>query len=71
MSVKGKLTFRGWLWEHLEDESQIGDLARDAKQDSEWVGRSAASLEDRLNALGACFQAKETLKDAKRIFRAQ
>lgn len=68
MSRKGKPTFRTWLWMFLEDDSPMGDLAKDAKADSEWRGQSVYSLEDRLNELEASQAAKDTLTQAKTMF---
>lgn len=61
--------FRSWLWTFLEEDSPIGDLARDAKRDIEWQGRSAVSLENRLNQMSADYIVKQTAKEAKEVFQ--
>ena len=60
--------FRSWLWTHLEQDSPIGCLARESKRDLAWTGRSAASLERRLNQMGADYIVKQTMSDAKKLF---
>lgn len=72
MSRNGVKTFRAWLWDFLESDCPIGDLARDAKLDSEWKGLSAASLNTRLRNLGADGQgAREAMSKAAKLYQAE
>lgn len=41
-------TFREWLYKHLKRDTQIGDLARDAKRDRDWKKDTVESLETRI-----------------------
>jgi hypothetical protein len=70
MKAKRKKTFRGWLWDYLDSDCPIGDLARDAKRDTAWTGRSAESLENSMYEKQACSAALRTLKEAKERYES-
>lgn len=65
------MTFRQFLRSHRDEQTAIGDLARDALIDPEWKGqRSADSLRTVLNAAGASQAAHETLDGAEAAYNA-
>jgi hypothetical protein len=64
-------TFRTWLMGHLNEDTPLGDLARDAKADSGWTGNGSTTLYRAMLDGGACYEAMQTLQEAKRQYRRE
>lgn len=66
------MTFVAWLLRHVERQSPLGDLARDTAQDVRdgWDrgDGSADTLRVRMESLGACYAALETLVRARHSY---
>ncbi|HYH68591.1 MAG TPA: hypothetical protein VD866_28115 [Urbifossiella sp.] len=60
------LSFRDWLLQRIEDDTPVGDLARDATRDPDWEGDTPASLRQSMARHHACWAACVTLEDAAR-----
>ena len=56
------MTFKQYLKQHLEEDTMVGDLARDAFKDPEWKGKSSAS------SLEACLVKRRTCAGAWEAF---
>ncbi|WP_309032534.1 YozE family protein [Streptomyces alfalfae] len=69
------MDFRTWLITHHADEqSPIGDLARDVRSDTDWptaVSDELAVYRDHLEAMDAVDEALEALDDAWDAYEAQ
>jgi hypothetical protein len=60
-------SFRAWLLRHVDEQTPIGDLARDARADDEWPEGGPESLQlynEHLEAMNACQDALDVLEDA-------
>lgn len=65
-------TFRTFLWEYLDSDCPLGDLARDVKRDKAWRGRTVEGLRTRMMRLGADRLALAALSEiAKHYARSQ
>jgi hypothetical protein len=64
------LTFRKWLESQQDLDNPIGDLAKDALQDTGWEGDSSDSLLLRMKELGADPAPLEAFRKAQRKFKA-
>ncbi|OKI14178.1 YozE family protein [Streptomyces sp. CB03911] len=59
--------FRAWLLRHVDEQSPIGDLARDVRDDHEWPEGEPESFElynEYLESMNACIDALDVLEDA-------
>ncbi|UKY48506.1 YozE family protein [Streptomyces inhibens] len=59
--------FRAWLLRHVDEQSPIGDLARDVRDDDEWPDGEPKSFElynEYLDSMSACDGALDALEDA-------
>lgn len=63
------LTFRKWLESQKNSNTPVGDLAKDALQDTGWEGDSPESLLFRMRGMDACQEALEALREAQRQFK--
>ena len=52
----------------MDEDSPIGDLARDTFRDSEWTGRSADSLAKLMSKHNPCIGAWVAFKSAKKAY---
>lgn len=61
-----QVRLKTWLKRHLEKETPVGDLARDAFRDPSfpWGARESVDLIGYLEARGACVDAVNTAKAA-------
>lgn len=63
------MSFRKWIEQFNEDDSPIGDLARDIQHDKEFPdSEDYEELTDHLKNNGACSGAKNAFKEAYKIF---
>lgn len=61
------MDFRAWLLRHVDEQSAIGDLARDVQSDYEWPEGESESLElysDHLESMNASVRVLDILEDA-------
>ncbi|AWK09973.1 hypothetical protein DDQ41_14880 [Streptomyces spongiicola] len=59
--------FRAWLMRHVGEQSAIGDLARDVRDDAEWPEGEPESFElynEYLDSMNACEGALDALEKA-------
>lgn len=58
--------FYSWLLQFTEDDTDIGDLSRDVKRDSEFPRRSVSykHLKDYLESKNACYDAIQAFEKA-------
>ncbi len=59
-----RTTFSRWLLRQADQDTAIGDLARDAKQDADWPRRAEAlgTYVQHLRGSGACEAAMQALE---------
>lgn len=59
--------FRTWLMRHVDDQSPVGDIARDVRADDEWPEVQYESFQlyyEHLKDMDASHDALEALEDA-------
>jgi uncharacterized protein YozE (UPF0346 family) len=59
--------FRAWLMRHVDEQSAIGDLARDVRDDAEWPEGAPETFElynEYLDSMNACEEALGALEKA-------
>lgn len=70
--MAGKQTFRDWLKQYVDDDSLLGDLAKDVfNPRSSWQGESASSLYQNMKQHSACYEAYEALSEARKMYLQQ
>lgn len=67
-----KKTFYSWLLQFHDDDTAIGDLARDARSDADFPRRSISyrHLKDYLESKNACDAAMNVFTDAFAQYKA-
>ncbi len=62
-------TFREWLESQQNLDTPVGDLAKEALQDTGWEGDSSDSLLSRMKRMAACQDALEAFRRAEKQFK--
>ena len=68
MKTDGIKNFREFLQTYLEEDSPLGDLARDSFSNPFWRGTTINSLKKQLKDLHACNGAWKALNEAIRLY---
>ena len=66
------MTFTKWLKKHKDDNTPLGDLARDVSEDKDFPKtKSSNKILEYLESKGACDGAISAFKDAWKLYTAE